>query len=214
MKDYELMISQFVDNELSVSEQQELFLFLAENEVGREMLSDFIEIKKETKSFYSGLNVEMENEEVITIDKSEHNKKERKQKRMFYFSAAAAILFGFLFLLNQFKENPVVTKYQNLQTEMIELQESYSNLLENQTDLIKLNNQLYVGTQKRKTSKGNRDNNNSIKTKPSKGKKQLKNKSGNSISPRNRGRMLASLQNIQIIKITKNDFLGEQIIGN
>jgi hypothetical protein len=213
MKDYELMISQFVDNELSTTEQQELFLFLSENKVGREMLFDFIEIKKESKSFYSELNVEMENKKVIAID----NKIERKQKRMFYFSAAAAILFGFLFLINQFKENPVATKYQNLQTEMIELQESYSDLLKKQTDLIRVNNQLYVETQKRKTSKivkGNRDNNNSIKTKPSKGVKQLRNKSGNSISSSNKGRMLASLQNIQIIQITKNDFLGEQIIGN
>ena len=81
MKDYELMISQFVDNELSTTEQQKLFLFLAENKAGREMLFDFIEIKKESKSFYSELNVEMENKKVIAID----NKIERKQKRMFYF---------------------------------------------------------------------------------------------------------------------------------
>ena len=30
MKDYEIKISQFVDNELSVNEQQELFRFLSE----------------------------------------------------------------------------------------------------------------------------------------------------------------------------------------
>ncbi|MCF6269193.1 MAG: hypothetical protein L3J41_05765 [Melioribacteraceae bacterium] len=207
MKDYEFKISQFVDNELSESEQKELFLFLAENEAGREVLSDFIEIKKEIKSFYSGMN----NTKVVTIGKATQNKKERKQKAMFYFSTAAAILFGFLFLFNQFKENPFLIKYQNLQTEMIELQENYSDVLKRQTDLIKINHQLYIGTQQLKTSKvakqNGRDNKSTIL-------QSAINKNGKNYSPVNQGRMLASLQNIQIIEITKNDFLGGQIIGN
>ena len=55
-------------------------------------------------------------------------------KTMFYFSAAASILFAFLLIVNEFKQNPILTKYQNLQTEMIELQENYSDILSKQTE--------------------------------------------------------------------------------
>ena len=135
---------------------------------------------------------------------------------MFYFSAAASIIFLFLFLINQFKENPILSKYQNLQTEMITLQENYSDALNKQTELIKLNNQLYVEAKQLKTANVvlNQKFDKSVpRVEPPKVEIQKK-KERRSYTTGNSGRMVAALQNAQRIEITKNDFLGGQIIGN
>ena len=52
------------------------------------------------------------------------------------------------------------------------------------------------------------------KVQPPKITKQQKNKKKRSYSTGNSSRMLASLKNVQTIEITKDDFLGGQIIGN
>jgi len=217
MKDYELKISQFIDNELSVDEQQELFRFLAESEEARQTLAGYMGMKNEVKSFYAGMNTEMDNSKIIAAGVFAQQKKEKKYRRMFYFSAAAAILFAFMFMFNQFRQDPMLTKYQNLQSEMIKLQEDYTIVLSKQMELIKLNNQLYAETEKMKTEQL------VIKTKPIKKvskvqppkiNKQQRNKKKRSYSTGNSSRMLASLKNVQTIEITKDDFLGGQIIGN
>ena len=148
MKDYEFKISQFIDNELSVNEQQELFRFLSESQEGRQTLTEFMEVKKEMKSFYAGMNVELNDSEIVAASVSAQNEKEKKYRMMFYFSAAAAIFFAFMLLVNQFKENPILTKYQNLQTEMIKLQENHSDVLSKQIELVRMNTQLYEETEK------------------------------------------------------------------
>lgn len=217
MKDYKLKISQFIDNELSVDEQQELFRFLAENQEARETLADYMEMKSEAKSYYAGMNVEMDNSKVLAAGVFTPQKNMKKYRTMFYFSAAAAILFAFMFLFNQFKQNPILTKYQNLQSEMINLQEDYTVVLNRQVELIKLNNQLYAETEKLKTAPV------AMKSKPVKKvsgeqspkiKKEKNNKQKRSHTTANSGRMLALFQNVQTIEITKNDFLGGQVIGN
>jgi len=216
MKDYEFKISQFVDNELSANEQQELFRFLSESEEARQTLVDYMEMKKETKSFYSGMNAEMDDSKIVTAGIYAQNEKEKKYKTMFYFSAAASILFAFLLLLNQFKENPIFAKYQNLQTEIIELQENYSDVLSKQIGLVRVNNQLYEETEKLKTANVvlNQKFDKSVpRVEPPKVEIQKK-KERRSYTTGNSGRMVASLQNAQRIEITKNDFLGGQIIGN
>ncbi|MEN8194670.1 MAG: hypothetical protein ABFS12_17750, partial [Bacteroidota bacterium] len=146
MKDYEFKISLFIDNELPIDEQQKLFRFLSGSGEARQTLVDLMEMKKETKSFYAGMNVEMDNSKIIAAEVSVQDEKEKKYKMMFYFSAAAAILLVFAFLINQFKGNPILTKYQNLQAEMITLQENYSDVLSKQIELVKVNNQLYEET--------------------------------------------------------------------
>jgi len=209
MKDYEFKISQFVDNELSANEQQELFRFLSESEEARQTLADFMEVKKETKLFYSGMNAEMDGSKIVTAGIYAQNEKEKKYKTMFYFSAAASILFAFLLIVNEFKQNPILTKYQNLQTEIIELQENYSDVLSKQIELVRVNNQLYEETEKLKTAqvvmKSKPDKKN-LKVQPPKITKKQKKPNYKS-----RNNYLAS---IPTFTITKDDFLGQQIIGN
>jgi len=209
MKEYEFKISQFVDNELSANEQKELFLYLSESEEARQSLADFIEMKKEVKSFYAGMNSEIDDSKIVTAGITTQNKREKKNKTMFYFSTAASIIFAFLFLINQFKENPILTKYQNLQTEMIELQENYSDALNEQTELLKINNQLYVETKKLRIAQAvfkKKSDSKTPRIELPKVEQQKKNPNYKS-----RNNYLAS---IPTYTITKDDFLGQQIIGN
>ena len=216
MKDYEFKISQFIDNELSVNEQQELFRFLSESQEGRQTLTEFMEVKKEMKSFYAGMNVELNDSEIVAASVSAQNEKEKKYRMMVYFSAAAAIFFAFMLLVNQFKENPILTKYQNLQTEMIKLQENHSDVLSKQIELVRMNTQLYEETEKLKTAQMviNKKSDKKVQRADSPMINKQKNKKESSHTSDNSSSMVAALQNIQRIEITKNDFLGGQIIGN
>ncbi len=209
MKDYELKISQFIDNELSIDEQQVLFRFLSESQEARQTLADYMEMKNESKSFYAGMNAEMDNSKIVAAEVFVQQKREKKYRTMFYYSVAAAILFAFLLLLNQFKQNPILTKYQNLQSEMIKLQEDYTVVLSKQMELIKLNNELYEETEELKTAQvvmKNKQVNKVSKVQPPKINKQKKKP-----NYKNRNNYMAS---IPTFTITKDDFLGQQIIGN
>ncbi len=136
---YEFMISQFVDNELSASEQRELFIFLSESEEGRKTLSDYMEMKKETKLFYAGINPELNKAKIVATNNIPNGSKGKKYKTWFYFSAAASIVFALLFLSNFISENSYVSKYKNLKTEFARLQEEYNNVLDEKIKLIKIN---------------------------------------------------------------------------
>lgn len=216
MKDYELKISQFIDNELSANEQQELFLYLSENQEARKTLVDFMEVKKNAKSFYAGINLEMDDSKIVTAGIIIKNKREKKYKSMFYFSAVASIIFAFLFLTNQLKENPILAKYKNIQSEMIILQENYSDALNKQAELLKINNQLYIESKKLKiaTVVLNQKNDKNIPSILTPSSETQKKKERHSYSANNSNRLVVLLQNAQRIEITKNDFLGGQIIGN
>lgn len=208
MKNYELKISQFIDNELSAKEQQELFSFLSGNEEARQTLSDYMEMKKETKSFYAGMNPELDDPKIIAAGVYAQKREEKKYKMMFYFSAAASIILFFLLLFQQFRPDPMFTKYQNLQAEMIKLQEDFSEALSKQIELVKQNNQLYEEAEKLKTVQVTI--NQPVQKKPVAGVKKK------NIPPprpivRKQNNYLAS---IPVIKITKDDFIGQQIIGN
>lgn len=139
MKDYELMISQFVDNELSANEQRKLFLFLSESEDGRKTLSDYMEMKKETKIFYTQKNPELNEPKIIAMNVSSKDKIAKKYKKWFYYSAVASIVFALFLLLNFITENSYGTKYNNLKTEYVVLQEKYNNVLNEKVELIKMN---------------------------------------------------------------------------
>ena len=168
-----------------------------------------MEVKNEAKSFYAGLNVEMDDSKIVTAGITAKNKKEKKYKSMFYFSAAASIIFLFLFLINQFKENPILTKYQILQTDMIELQEIYSDALNKQNELLKINNQLYAETKKMRMAQlviKKKSDEKAPRIELPKVEQQKKNPNYKS-----RNNYLAS---IPTYTITKDDFLGQQIIGN
>ena len=155
------------------------------------------------------MNTEMDDSIIVTAGISAQYVRGKKYKTMFYFTAAASIIFIFLFLTSQFKKNPFLAKYQNLQTEMVTLQEKYTAALNKEVKLLELNNQLYIETQKLKTTRIVINKNNDIKAprmKPSKVSKNQRNP-----KHKDHNNYLAS---IPTYTITKDDFLGQQIIGN
>jgi hypothetical protein len=208
MKNYELKISQLIDNELSTEEGKELFFSLSENEEGRRIFADFIDMKKEAKSYYTGMITELNEPKIVITNVSPKDKKEKKYKMGFYFSAAASILFAFFLLSNLLKENAFATKYENLQAEFVTLEEEYSNLLSEQIKLVQLNNKLFA--EKGKPKAGKVKINEPVKKAPNMQKTKM-NKQQKRPNYQNRNDYLASIPNYAI---TKDDFLGQQVIGN
>jgi hypothetical protein len=91
MKHYDFEISRFIDNELSANEQKEVFSHLSGCEECRDLLSDFMEMKKGTKSYYNNLQVELKSPaELLTGNIA--TKKRNVYKPLFYISVAASII--------------------------------------------------------------------------------------------------------------------------
>ncbi|MCL5029876.1 MAG: zf-HC2 domain-containing protein [Bacteroidetes bacterium] len=119
MKHYELEISQFMDNELPADEQKELFIHLSGCEDCRETLSDFMETKKESKSFYNELDAELKS---VKLSAAVQQKREKNiYKTSFYFSAAASIILGILFLMRQSNSAQIEKQYLMLEAKYNEL---------------------------------------------------------------------------------------------
>jgi len=210
MKDYEFKISQFIDNELQVEEQIELFQFLSKNNEARETLLGFINLKQESKSFYSGMNNKLNENMAIPFKEADMNRtKEKKRPTLFYYSAVASILFAFLLLWQFNKTDSLAVINNDLQKNYLKLQQSNKELLVEKIEFIKLNNSYAKELSDCKQTENNR----SISTIDRAKKKD-------NVSPKSfpkvdyAGIRLVALQNTQTVEITKNDFLGGQIIGN
>lgn len=207
MKDYEIKLSQFIDNELPADKQQELFHFLSENKEARKILADYMKIKNETKSFYKEMNTEFDDTQVISSRIYTQKENERKYKMMFYFSAAATIVLAFLFGSSFFKSNISLEKYQRLQTKYIIMQKNYSNVLNEKKRLVNLTDKFVKENENLKTKQVSIKHNLFHKSYSIK----IKKKPARNLSYKNRNTYFA---NIPTYTITKNDFLGQQIIGN
>lgn len=201
MKHYDLEISQFVDNELSVEEQKELFAHLSECQDCRKTLSEFMELKKDSKLFYSQLDVEIE---PVKLPAAVEQKKAKNIYRtLFYFSAAASIFLGILFLLHQTSSYQIEKEYSILQTKYIELSKKHDSLN-------KELNKSFVKEKKLIRSKIPSTNNKV-------GKFTAINpivKLSSNASFSTNFKPSQKRQEIEIVQITKNDFLTPQIVGN
>ena len=216
MKHYELEISQFMDNELSDDEQKILFTHLSECEECRKTLSDFMEMKKESRLFYENINVELKS--AITLPFGVDSKKEKNiYKPLFYYAAAASIIFGLLFLLQQFDKSKIEKKYTTLETEYRKLDRNYNQVIKGKNDdisgkTLKENisrqhipgNLRAVGEESGEAAAVNRITYNSAKQSSS---KLVAEEAGY------RRYQLRSRE-IQVVKVTKSDYLTPQIVGN
>ncbi len=204
MKHYELEISQFVDNELPVDEQKKFFVHLSNCEECGRTLSDFMRIKKESKLFYNGMDVDFKRS--IKLPETILPKKEKNiYKALFYFSVAASIVLGILFLLQQLDGNKIGTKYSILEAKYTALSKNYFDVLKDKAKnfnaLLTTNaetpSKKYI-LKKTKSVKSSTGNNFLAAT-----DKKIK------LSNKNR-----NFSSIQVVKITKSDFLTPQIVGN
>jgi hypothetical protein len=99
MKHYDLEISRFIDNELSANEQRELFSHLSNCEDCREIISDFMEMKRKTVSYYNNLSIELKTP-VKLLASDIKIKKLHIYKHLFYLNMAASIILVLFILLN------------------------------------------------------------------------------------------------------------------
>ncbi|MCF7859565.1 MAG: hypothetical protein K9N07_09645 [Candidatus Cloacimonetes bacterium] len=208
MKNYEEKISMFLDNELPVDEQPELFAFLSESEDGRKALNDYMELQSSTRSFFSEMEVDLP---ALELPKDADYNKPNYFKPLFYFSAAASIILAMLLFFSPFSDSQMITKYSELQRELIDLQESYKKSLQTNIDLIKRNDEIVSQIQKADQQRNERE---VIQV------SRQKNSEPNSAPKINpQAKQLTAKKNnylasVPTYKITDDDFIGRKIIGN
>lgn len=205
VEDLEIKISEYIDGELPENEIQELFSLLAENQKARKVFEDFLKLKKNVSHFYSNIDF---NSNPIPDFREKHTKP--KYKSLFYYSAAASIVFAVLLLWRFSVSGSMNAQYSELQKEHIKLQENYTTLLEEKIELIKLNN--LVAQKLSESNSQVMNSKNSSKSDKKTKSKTIPKKTIN--KPKSSGKMLASLRNVSTVEITKSDFLGGQVIGN
>ncbi len=207
MQNYEEKISQFVDNELPVNEQRELFEFLSENEEARETLHDYMQMKNDTKIFYGNLNADLPKLN-IPVPLAAGNEQKNYYKPMFYFSAAASIILLMLLLFNQPVKDRFEERYSDLQSELISLQQEHAELLQSNINLIKQNEKFVSELKMIETAK-------TVEQKQEEPKPVIKNKKPEQTIERpRRSRSANYLANIPTYQVNDKDFLGSQIVGN
>ena len=112
MEELEYKISQLVDNELSDLEQAELFDEFANNIEARESFREFLKIKKEIGSHYSGFN--MNNVSIPQKFQPSNRRRSFIYKIGFYSSIAASIILAMMLLLSQTNNSILKIKYELL----------------------------------------------------------------------------------------------------
>jgi len=199
MEDIELKISSFIDGEMHPDDQAELFKALSLNESARNAFNDLLKIKNGVREHYSSMKPEMPE---LKLPQSESVNKEGFYRKMFYFSAAAAlvVLFGSAFL---------ISNLTNAQKEINSLKQNYMNI-SNEFKMFKKNNDLQKSLlfteNKTATEKGI--------VKFAAINKTEKIKTGKNAQDKYRDLQDGSREKVITVEITKKDFLTSQMIGN
>lgn len=204
MKHFESEIILYIDNELSIEQQKQLFLHLSECEECAIILSDYIKMKNETRNFYYSLDSRFKNIKTFTIPLD----KNYKHNYPFYFTAAAVIILGLLFLFQLNNEKKSEMKLSELHNQFISLREDYESILkENENKIILNNDEQTVYKKQEKKEQEGKIFNRKISDKKEDGNLVLK------VNPKE-SEYMKYLNSLPTEKISKNDFLVQQIIGN
>ncbi len=199
MKEIEFKISRFVDGELPLEEQGEFFKTLSLDEDARKILNEFTELKRCIKEHYSGLDINLSSLKV-PMNKEPIN----KYKKYFYFSAAAVIL---ILLSSSFFISDLVNTISILNS----VQENYINT-KSEIERLKKEKDTF------KTILAQETNQSKSRIKTAAIKNEDKEKANYIASYKiiDEKRTTPDVNNkdIQIIQITKADFLTTQMIGN
>lgn len=206
MKHYEFEISQFMDNELPADEQKNLFTHLSECSECAKVLSGFMNIKMGVNSVYSDMNVELKSSFAVINAPEPLTKKRNIYKTMFHYAAAASVLFGFFLFLLEGNQSTLENKYLKLQKEHLNLRNRYTNALNENQQLVEMNKE-YFGKMNLQMVKNNAPKSSSRIITTMKG-------SDKTITSINKKRIPPGFTQVSYAKITKEDFLLPQMIGN
>ncbi|MCX6151160.1 MAG: hypothetical protein NTX22_11590 [Ignavibacteriales bacterium] len=209
MKHYEYEIILFLDSELEKENQKELFTHLTLCEECRTLLYEVMDLKNKSKKFYEGIIPEL-NEVLLPTTTLQKRREKNIYRPLFYFATAACFLLGFLFLLNKTKENELQNKLTSL--------EKYNAIIENdfrKTSEQKLNAVTLKAPLDEKIEYHQKNINNIVKKVPPKSKTTTaKPDSYTAKSEIRRSDYAQYLSSLKTERITKNDFLIPQLIGN
>ncbi|NJD23763.1 MAG: hypothetical protein FIA82_14030 [Melioribacter sp.] len=203
MKDIELQISQFIDQELSDTEQRELFTVLSEDEKARRVLSDFMQIKKNTSDHYSNITTNLSQVQIPQPQIKNLQESSSKYRTMFYFSLAASIVLALLLVWSQSDRNKTENLYSALYTKYIGLQKQYSLFSQaKREDVLQNEKQFQISSRQ------------SITRNKSSESEKAKFPIASLSTGRKSERLNKLLDDMLTAKITKDDFLTPQMIGN
>ncbi len=208
MKHYELEISQFVDNELPEHGRKELFVHLAECEECGRVLADYMEMKSGSRSFYE--NMEYEPEHPVNLPVLPQRTKERNiYQAMFYFAAAASVVLGLMFFMQQSSTNTITQKYKMLKTEYGKLDFNYNQAIKE----VKTAEENYAPQNIPNDIKRGKEKS---KKAQAAGRMAYKNTRQNTtdLTAENKDYMGNRPQLIRVVKVTQSDYLTPQIVGN
>lgn len=199
MKEIELQISQFIDDELNDAEQKKLFAILAEDQNARQKLSDFMQLKKNISAYHNNITTDLLSATFITDQTKGKLGPNRKYKAMFYFSLAASIVLVMLLVWNQKSKSKAYENYNILQTKYEKLVSQYTNVTEMKIEKESFSQQLAKNTVLAEFRKS-----------PSmKNISKLPN-----VGFLSRIKQKYEAKPVNSVVITKEDFIGGQIVGN
>ena len=199
MKEIELQISQFIDNELNDAEQKKLFSVLTEDQNARQILADFMRLKKNISTHHNSITTDLLPMSFAPDQTKSKLEPNRKYKTMFYFSLAASIVLAMLLVWNQKSKDELFEQNNVLLVKYEEVINQYSNLMEMKAEKESFSRQLAkknILTELRKKPSVKSVSNFQNTTFLSRIKQKYETKPINSVA------------------ITKEDFIGGQIVGN
>jgi protein involved in sex pheromone biosynthesis len=166
-------------------------------------------IKDKSKKFYEGIIPEL-NEAILPYTPIERRKEKNIYKPLFYFATAACLLLGSLFLMNQTRENQLQNKLTNLEKQYAIIENNFQ----------KISGQELNETEIRAISDEKNEKHREIlnpSAKKVQKKMETKNMEPDSYKMKTENRRSDYAQYLSSLKterITKNDFLIPQLIGN
>jgi len=202
MKHYESEISQFVDGELTIQEKQDLFTHLSGCESCRNTFDAFLGLKTGTRSFYEALPVNKPAIFTVPDMAPKHVNKNPSYRPYYYIAAAAIFVLAFVLVLDQFRIASAVENQQRLKYDLVKSADDI-NLLKLQ--IKQLGKGAYATGRKLPPPERLQK---TMSRKSIQEPESRKNPDNKQVVHGNR---YASLQ---IVSITKDDFLVPQLIGN
>src|ERR1035437_8871824 len=114
MEEMEYKLGELIDNELEESEQTELFNSLASDRDARQIFREFMNIKKDIGTYYSGKNADLSPSFVKSPIPA--NKINNVYKTALYFSIAASLVLAMLLFFSQANNKDLNSKIDFLNT--------------------------------------------------------------------------------------------------
>lgn len=204
MNEIELQIGQFIDNELGDDAQKKLFEVLRDDKNARQTLSDFMQLKKGIAKHHASVTETLHPEPFLLKQTKDNIGYGNKYKTMFYVSTAAAVVLAMLLFINR-------REIQNNSIQLASLQKQYASLKIENAGLIKekeTRKEIYEVAPFTKAT---------YSSKKIQSDKAFLTTNFQTAGNTNRLNRLAQISEmIQANKavITKDDFIGGQIVGN